>query len=72
MLDRTVADQVSIWKSRRGLTDDAAIGHICSGNTCSYSHIGDVFICERTGRVHGMNTSPPPFFSLFQGLLPPD
>ncbi|CAL9071188.1 unnamed protein product [Musa textilis] len=52
ILDRTVADQVSIWKSRRGLTDDAAIGHICSGNTCSYSQIGDVFICERTGRVH--------------------
>ncbi|KAJ8497344.1 hypothetical protein OPV22_007896 [Ensete ventricosum] len=52
ILDRTVADQVSMWKSRRGLTDDAAIGHICSGNTCSYYQIGDVFICERTGRVH--------------------
>ncbi|WOL13204.1 F-box protein SKIP31 isoform X3 [Canna indica] len=52
LLDKTVADQVSMWKSSRGLTDDAATGHSCSGNTCSYSQIGDVFICEKTGRVH--------------------
>lgn len=53
ILDRTVADQVSIWKSSRGLTDEVVTGHVCSGNTCSYSQIGDVFICEKTGRVHG-------------------
>ncbi|XP_072994050.1 F-box protein SKIP31 isoform X2 [Typha latifolia] len=52
ILDRTVADQVSIWKSSRGLTDEAIIGHVCSGNSCSYCQIGDVFICEKTGRVH--------------------
>ncbi|QHN97270.1 uncharacterized protein [Arachis hypogaea] len=34
--------------------------HRCSGNcsclfwgTCSYYEIGDVFICEKTGQVHG-------------------
>ncbi|XP_074584549.1 F-box protein SKIP31 [Curcuma longa] len=52
VLDRTVAEQVSMWKKSRGLTDDAANGHACSGNTCSYSQIGDAFICERTGCVH--------------------
>jgi hypothetical protein len=53
ILDRTVADQVSMWKSNRGLTDDELVnGHVCSGNTCSYTKIGDVFICEKTGRVH--------------------
>ncbi|XP_078173216.1 F-box family protein isoform X1 [Carex rostrata] len=53
ILDRTVADQVSMWKSKRGLTDDESVmGHVCSGNTCSYTKIGDVFICEKTGRVH--------------------
>lgn len=53
ILDRTVADQVSMWKSKRGLTDDELVlGHACSGNTCTYTQIGDVFICEKTGRVH--------------------
>ncbi|OAY79147.1 F-box protein SKIP31 [Ananas comosus] len=52
ILDRTVADQVSMWKRSRGLTDEAVGSHVCSGNTCSYSQIGDVFICEKTGRVH--------------------
>lgn len=52
ILDSTVADQVSIWKSKRGLTDELVMGHVCSGNTCSYTKIGDVFICEKTGRVH--------------------
>nr|CAD1820835.1 unnamed protein product [Ananas comosus var. bracteatus] len=52
ILDRTVADQVSMWKRSRGLTDEAVGSHACSGNTCSYSQIGDVFICEKTGRVH--------------------
>ncbi|CAN6461417.1 unnamed protein product [Victoria cruziana] len=53
ILDKTVADQVSIWKSSRGLTDDVAPDHACSGEICTYSQIGDVFICEKTGRVHG-------------------
>ncbi|XP_006656477.1 F-box protein SKIP31 [Oryza brachyantha] len=52
ILDKTIADQVSCWKSSRGLTDDAIKGHSCSGNTCSYTQIGDAYICEKTGRVH--------------------
>ncbi|GJN39315.1 hypothetical protein PR202_gb28426 [Eleusine coracana subsp. coracana] len=52
ILDKTVADQVSSWKSSRGLTDEAVKGHSCSGNTCSYTQIGDAYICEKTGRVH--------------------
>ncbi|XBI40100.1 hypothetical protein VPH35_124749 [Triticum aestivum] len=52
VLDKTVADQVSSWKSRRGLTDDAVKGHSCSGSTCYYKQIGDAYICEKTGRVH--------------------
>jgi hypothetical protein len=45
---------VSSWKSRRGLTDDAVKGHSCSGSTCLYTQIGDAYICEKTGRVHGI------------------
>uniref|UniRef100_A0A0D9WU09 F-box domain-containing protein n=1 Tax=Leersia perrieri TaxID=77586 RepID=A0A0D9WU09_9ORYZ len=52
ILDKTIADQVSSWKSSRGLTDAAVKGHSCSGNTCSYTQIGDAYICEKTGRVH--------------------
>ncbi|XP_078434008.1 F-box family protein [Wolffia australiana] len=52
MLDKTVAEQVSIWKSSRGLTDEKVVDHSCSGDTCTYTQIGDVFVCERTGRVH--------------------
>lgn len=52
ILDKTLDDQVSIWKSSRGLTDAVFADHVCSGKTCSYSQIGDVFLCEKTGRVH--------------------
>ncbi|KAJ1260974.1 hypothetical protein BS78_10G272700 [Paspalum vaginatum] len=52
ILDKTIADQVSSWKNSRGLTDEAVKGHSCSGNTCSYTQIGDAYICEKTGRVH--------------------
>ncbi|XP_025813520.1 F-box protein SKIP31 isoform X1 [Panicum hallii] len=52
ILDKTIADQVSTWKSSRGLTDESVKGHSCSGNTCSYTQIGDAYICEKTGRVH--------------------
>lgn len=54
ILDKTVGDQVSLWKSSRGLTDNLVIDHACSGETCSYYQIGDVFVCEKTGNVHGM------------------
>jgi hypothetical protein len=53
ILDKTLADQVSSWKSSRGLSDTVVNDHACSGKTCSYYQIGDVFICEKTGHVHG-------------------
>ncbi|KAF9626610.1 hypothetical protein IFM89_036471 [Coptis chinensis] len=52
ILDKTVADQVSMWRVSRGLTDEVVAGHACSGDTCSYYQIGNVFLCEKTGRVH--------------------
>ena len=58
ILDKTVGDQVSIWKSSRGFSDEAVVDHLCSGNTCSYSQIGDVFLCDKTGCVHGKNGIP--------------
>ncbi|XP_022981027.1 F-box protein SKIP31-like [Cucurbita maxima] len=52
ILDRTVADQVSSWKSSKGLADKIVIDHTCSGETCTYYQIGDAFVCEKTGLVH--------------------
>ncbi|KAL6979993.1 hypothetical protein U1Q18_021644 [Sarracenia purpurea var. burkii] len=52
ILDKTLADQVSIWKSSRGLTDNVVSNHDCSGETCTFYQIGDVFVCEKTGQVH--------------------
>lgn len=56
LLDKTVGDQVSSWKKSRGLSDDVVVaGHTCSGVTCTYYQLGDVFVCEKTGQVHGIN-----------------
>ncbi|OIV92918.1 hypothetical protein TanjilG_20580 [Lupinus angustifolius] len=52
LLDKTLADQVASWKSSKGLSDTVVTDHACSGETCSYYQIGDVFICEKTGQVH--------------------
>ncbi|KZV31492.1 hypothetical protein F511_07343 [Dorcoceras hygrometricum] len=52
ILDKTLADQISSWKSSRGLSDTVEVNHACSGETCTYYHIGDVFVCEKTGNVH--------------------
>ncbi|CAN4077208.1 unnamed protein product [Withania somnifera] len=52
ILDKTVADQVSIWKKNKGLGDNVVNDHVCSGETCTYHQIGDVFVCEKTGNVH--------------------
>ncbi|XP_076897193.1 F-box protein SKIP31-like [Bidens hawaiensis] len=52
ILDKSVADQVSIWKKSKGLTDKVFSDHDCSGERCSYYQIGDVFVCENTGYVH--------------------
>lgn len=50
--DKTVSDQVSIWKRSRGLSDKVVADHTCSGEICSYFQIGNVFVCEKTGNVH--------------------
>lgn len=68
ILDKTLADQVSSWKSSRGLSDTVVTDHACSGETCSYYQIGDVFICEKTGQVHGGEHDLWQCFSLFQLL----
>lgn len=52
ILDKTVADQVSIWKRSKGLGDNVVNDHACSGETCTYHQIGDVFVCEKTGNIH--------------------
>lgn len=57
ILDKTLADQVSMWKSSRGLPDNVIVNHACSGESCSYYRIGDVFVCEKTGNVHGEKES---------------
>ncbi|KAL0297434.1 UNVERIFIED_CONTAM: F-box protein SKIP31 [Sesamum radiatum] len=45
--------KVSMWKSSRGLADTVVMNHACSGESCTYYQIGDVFVCEKTGNVHG-------------------
>lgn len=52
VLDMTVGDRVSMWKSSQGLTDTVVADHACSGETCSYHQIGDAFVCEKTGNIH--------------------
>ncbi|KAI3453909.1 hypothetical protein Pfo_010572 [Paulownia fortunei] len=52
ILDKTLADQVSMWKSSRGLAETVVLNHACSGESCTYYQIGDVFVCEKTGNVH--------------------
>ncbi|KAL3500166.1 hypothetical protein ACH5RR_039259 [Cinchona calisaya] len=52
IIDKTITDQVSMWKSSRGLTDKVVADHACSGETCTYYQIGDVFVCEKTGNIH--------------------
>ncbi|CAH2046318.1 unnamed protein product [Thlaspi arvense] len=52
VLDKTVLDQVSLWKKSKGLTDKVVIGHVCLGTKCDYHQIDDVFICQETGNVH--------------------
>ncbi|KMZ62045.1 F-box protein SKIP31 [Zostera marina] len=52
LLDKTISGQVSIWKRKRGLSDTVSPDHVCSGHTCTFYQIGDVFLCEKTGSVH--------------------
>lgn len=53
MVDTSVADQITAWRRRYSLPDVYVGDHGCSGRSCSYHQIGDVFLCEKTGRAHG-------------------
>lgn len=50
--DTTVGDQINQWKQHHGLPDVFTGDHVCSGSTCTYSQLGDIFLCEKTGFVH--------------------
>lgn len=52
IIDKTVGDQVSLWKSSKGLTDNMVTDHACSGDLCTYHQVGNLFVCEKTGYVH--------------------
>lgn len=52
MVDTSVADQITAWRRRYSLPDVYVGDHGCSGRSCSYHQIGDVFLCEKTGRAH--------------------
>ncbi|KAL3693366.1 hypothetical protein R1sor_007017 [Riccia sorocarpa] len=52
VLDTSVADHVTAWRRRHNLPDVYVGDHSCSGRTCSYYQIGDIFLCEKTGRAH--------------------
>ncbi|ESQ39663.1 hypothetical protein EUTSA_v10000968mg [Eutrema salsugineum] len=52
VLDKTVLDQVSLWKKSKGLTNKVVMDHVCLGTKCDYHQIDDVFICQETGHVH--------------------
>lgn len=52
IIDKTVGDQVSLWKSSKGLTDNVLTDHACSGDLCTYHQVGNLFVCEKTGYVH--------------------
>lgn len=50
--DATVGDQINQLKQHHGLPDVFTGAHACSGSTCTYSQVGDIFLCEKTGLVH--------------------
>ncbi|KAL2634559.1 hypothetical protein R1flu_006038 [Riccia fluitans] len=52
VIDTSVTDHVTAWRRGHKLPDVYVGDHSCSGRTCSYYQIGDIFLCERTGRAH--------------------
>ncbi|BFI10641.1 hypothetical protein MPTK1_3g16200 [Marchantia polymorpha subsp. ruderalis] len=52
VIDTSVADHVTAWRRGQKLPDVYVGDHYCSGRTCSYYQIGDIFLCEKTGRAH--------------------
>lgn len=69
VVDTSVADQITAWRRSQHLPDVYSGDHSCSGRTCSYYQIGDVFLCEKTGRAHGMHTLSTPILPrVTQGL----
>lgn len=52
VVDSSMADQITAWRRSQKLADVYLGDHWCSGKTCSYYQIDDVFLCEKTGRAH--------------------
>ncbi|XP_024525483.1 F-box protein SKIP31 [Selaginella moellendorffii] len=52
VFDPSIADQVTQWRRSHKLSEVYSGSHTCSGRTCSYHQIGDVYICEKTGCAH--------------------
>lgn len=54
LISLTETEHVARWRSQRGLGDGTgpACRHRCSGLSCAYHQIGDIFLCETTGRAH--------------------
>ncbi|GBG88284.1 hypothetical protein CBR_g46850 [Chara braunii] len=55
MVDSSVADHITAWRKMHSFDEESLLGaadHVCSGKTCSYHQIGDVFLCEKTGKAH--------------------
>jgi len=52
ILDTTMGDQINQWKQHHGLPVVFTGDHVCSGSTCTYFQVGDIFLCEKTGFVH--------------------
>eukprot|EP00899_Mesostigma_viride_P016597 jgi/Mesvir1/24939/Mv16915-RA.1 len=53
----TMGEEIASWRARHGFVGvqaarRAAEHTACSGPGCSYHVIGDVFLCETTGRAH--------------------
>jgi hypothetical protein len=57
VVDSSMADQITAWRHSQKLADPYLGDHWCSGKTCSYYQIDDVFLCEKTGRVHSESST---------------
>jgi hypothetical protein len=57
VVDSSMADQITAWRHSQKLADAYLGDHWCSGKTCSYYQIDDVFLCEKTGRVHSESST---------------
>eukprot|EP00270_Netrium_digitus_P019681 TRINITY_DN7824_c0_g2_i1.p1 TRINITY_DN7824_c0_g2~~TRINITY_DN7824_c0_g2_i1.p1 ORF type:complete len:230 (-),score=69.99 TRINITY_DN7824_c0_g2_i1:311-910(-) len=54
MVEASLAELIQEWRQQQQhLIEHLYAGnHVCSGRQCSYHRIGNVFLCERTGKAH--------------------